>query len=46
MSNLEIIVGNISCAQYVKGKRILVQGWVDPQVSRSMRFPDFMTVAT
>jgi len=28
------------------GKAIPVQAWTDPEVSRSLRFPDFQTVGT
>ena len=29
----------------VKGKVILLQAWSDPEGSRNLRFPDFMTTA-
>jgi len=29
-----------------KGKAIPVQAWTDPEVSRSLRFPDFKTIST
>jgi len=28
-----------------KGKEILLQAWSGPEVSRTLRFPDFMTTA-
>jgi hypothetical protein len=28
-----------------KGKEVLLQAWSDPEVSRKLRFPDFMTTA-
>jgi len=30
----------------VKGKAVPLQAWTDPEVSRRMRLPDFMTVGT
>ena len=30
----------------VKAKAIPVQGWTDPEGSRRLRFPDFMTIST
>jgi len=30
---------------YCKGKAIPLQAWSDPEVSRKLRFPDFMTTA-
>ena len=30
---------------YVKGKAVPLQAWRDPEVSRKLRFPDFMTTA-
>jgi hypothetical protein len=30
---------------YLKGKAVPLQAWSDPEVSRKLRFPDFMTTA-
>ena len=31
--------------QHIKGKAVLLQAWSGPEVSRKLRFPDFMTTA-
>jgi len=31
--------------QYIKGKRVPLQAWSGPEVSRKLIFPDFMTTA-
>jgi len=30
---------------YVKGKAVPIQAWTDPEGSRKLRFPDFVTTA-
>jgi len=36
---------NIAPQKLCKGKAVLLQAWSGPQVSRKLRFPDFMTTA-
>jgi len=34
-------IGNVECE--VKGKAVPLQAWSDPEGSRKLRYPDFMT---
>ena len=43
-----MIIQEINSVLYrskVKGKAVPLQAWIGPEVSRKLRFPDFMTVA-
>jgi len=36
---------NIDADAYTKGKSVPLQAWSDPEDSRKLRFPDFVTTA-
>jgi len=47
-SALKLLVGKVRCHMQhckVKGKAAPLQAWSGPEVSRKLRFPDFMTTA-
>ena len=45
MTNRKKRTGKNADVSYVKGKAVPLQAWSDPESSRKLRFPDFMTTA-
>jgi hypothetical protein len=44
--NLKIVpLTNVNKYLYEKGKAVPLPAWIGPQVSRKLRFPDFLTTA-
>jgi len=33
-------------SEYIKGKAVPLQAWTGPEISRSLRLPDFNTIGT
>jgi hypothetical protein len=44
--SLNIILDKFSVQSLNKGKPIQLQAWTGPEVSRSLRLPDFKTIST